>query len=247
MSFSVQAGDSLLHRYDPRLKLVMLLAVAMAVHRAAMVELAFLAAGLSLALPVFLSPGQSALKQIVSALRFSLVLLVLSLALGGLSSFFGLLGFSVRLYAWVILGFLYLGTSSVSQIRGTFYSLSRWIPGFPASCFAMMISVALSFLPRLNRALTTGREALASRGGVPWYRPFRKIKSISIPLLLRTVKQSSQLSEALYARGFDENRVFLLGKIPRLQVFVSVTVIAGYLMSRFFFVYLEGYLRLYSK
>ena len=235
MSFPLTPGKSLLHRYDPRLKLVVLLAAAMGVHRASVAELSVMALGLSIALPVFLFPRRIALRQICSAFRFALVLLILSIAAAGASSFSMLLAFSTRLYTWVVLGFLYIGTTSVSQIRGTFYALSRWIPGFPAASFALMISITLSFLPRFDRALTSGREALASRGGVPWYRPVRKIKAISIPLLLRTVRQSVQLSEALYARGFHENRSFPLGKIPRLQLLVTAAIIATHLWFTVFF------------
>ena len=80
MSFPLTPGKSLLHRYDPRLKLVVLLAAAMGVHRASVAELSVMALGLSIALPVSLSPRRIALRQICSAFRFALVLLILSIA-----------------------------------------------------------------------------------------------------------------------------------------------------------------------
>ena len=224
----------------------MLLASTMAVHKATTLELVFLAVVVSVSLPFALVPRSKAFEQLGSAFRFVLILLLISGALGGVSSIPSLLKFSMRLYTWVLLGFLYLGTSSISQIRGTFYTLTCWIPGFPASYFALMISIALSFLPRFCRVLITGREALLSRGGVPWYRPLKKIHALSMPLLLRTVKQSAQLSDALFSRGFHNKRTFGVGRFSFFQTLISLFLVAAYLGFNKFFVYLEGNLRLYS-
>jgi energy-coupling factor transporter transmembrane protein EcfT len=228
MILGYRHGNSLLHRYDPRLKLIMLLAAVMAVNKAAGAELAFQGFVLSSMLLVFLSPQRDSFRQIVSAIRFVLVLLVFSLAAGGISASAGLLPLSARLYTWVILGFLYTGTTSSSEIRATFFQFTCWIPGFPASYFALMISITLSSLPRFNTALKTGTEALVSRGGVPWYRPIRRLRAVSIPLLLRTVKQASQISDALAARGFNGNRVFRVGKLPLKQIAFTAAFIAAY-------------------
>jgi energy-coupling factor transporter transmembrane protein EcfT len=184
-----------------------------------------------------------AMRLLFSALRFLFFIALLLTLFSAAESDFpaaaaasGLL--VLRLGVWILLGFLFTATTSHTGLRGTFYTLTAWIPGFPAAQFALMTSVTLGTIPLFFFALTRGGEALASRGGGSPLRPLRTLRAIVVPLLTRVFRRSESLSEALAARGFHEKREFLLPPLPPGQAVLTLLAAACLL----FMMYLPGLL-----
>lgn len=237
--FRYAPGRSLLYRYDPRLKLVALVIISLSIARSPLPGAVGAAALLTLLLFTAGPPFEIALRLTGALLRF---LTLIALLYGTVAGFTGLalldlLDLLLRLAAYMLLGFLYTATTSPRQIRGTFYALGRRIPGFPASGFALMVSVVLSTIPLFFSALVKNREAIAARGGLSWYRPVRRLRSLTIPLLTRLFRRSDLLSDALLVRGYHRDRSFSLGPIERRQLWTSLGVYAGIGFLIYLFIY----------
>lgn len=224
--FRYLPGKSFLYRYDPRLKLVSLILLSILIAKSSLIGSGVL--GLLLLLLLFSAgpPLGIALRLVWALLRF---LLLITLAYAGAVGFTGtdpvsLATLLLRLACFMLLGFLYSTSTSSSGIRGTFYAAGAVIPRFPASGFALMVSVVLSSIPLFFSALHQSREAVAGRGGIPWYRPFTRLRCLTIPLLTRLFRRSDLLSDALLARGYSSERSFSLGPIDRRQLLVSLSL-----------------------
>ena len=245
--FAYIAGSSPLYRYDPRLKLLLLILVTATVPRLPTFCLGAVILALTLLL-VFWGPSKkNALRLLLSTLRFglSIAALMFIAAFGTTDGpdFPNILAFLLRLICWILAGFLFTMTTSHAEIRGIVYRLSRVIPRLPASRFALLVSVSLATLPSFFTSATRVREAIICRGGIPLHRPLRLIRASTIPLLTRVVSRSERLSEALIARSFHDSREFGLPPLPRRQLIFTLLA----LIPPLFFVYLEpllGYTRL---
>lgn len=78
---------------------------------------------------------------------------------------------------------------------------------FPASILAMILSIALRFIPTLLDESERIMKAQASRGvdfdhgGL--FKKFKSMISIIIPLFMSAIDRSEQLADAMEARGYD--------------------------------------------
>ncbi len=218
-----QAGDSLIHRLDPRLKLVLSLVL--------MILVFFLSSPLSLglfAIFVFalLILSEVNIKTIWLALRpiifiLSIIFLLniftvpgeiiwswrfLSISREGLNS---AILVSVRL---ILLTFqtsiLISFTTSALLLADSIESLLRPLKRFnvPVDDFALMISIALRFIPTLSEEANKILKAQSARGANLDTGKFidrvKGILSILVPLFVNSIKRADELAIALEARGY---------------------------------------------
>ena len=241
--FAYREGHSPLYSFDPRLKLALLTASSLLVSRLSPAGLATAAVLSAALLLLWGPPHRLALRLLVSALRFLVLIALLLLLFNAAESDFpAAVAVSsllvLRLGVWILLGFIFTSTTSHTELRGTFYWLTVWIPGFPSAQFALMSTVALGTVPIFFSALRRGRENLASRGGSSTLRPLRTLRALVIPLLTRVFRRSELLSDALVARGFHGEREFRLPPLPPAQSAMTLLFLAGIL----FMMYLPGLL-----
>jgi energy-coupling factor transporter transmembrane protein EcfT len=241
--FAYREGCSPLYRFDPRLKLALLAASSLLVSRLAPAGLAAAAVLSGVLLLLWGPPRKLALRLLISALRFLLLIALLLLLLSAAGPDFPTAAAAssmlvLRLGVWILLGFIFTATTSHTELRGTFYWLTVWIPGFPAAQFALMITVTLGTVPIFFSALRRGRETLASRGGTSVLHPLRTLRALVIPLLTRVFRRSGSLSDALAARGFHNGREFRLPPLSPVQSALTFLLFAGIL----FMMYLPGLL-----
>lgn len=100
---------------------------------------------------------------------------------------------------------------------------------------ALMISLALRFLPTLEEEMRVLREAQAARGaGLLWKGltgRAREMMSLALPLSLAVFRRCDQLVEAMYARGYDGGgRTGLRGELS-LSVVDRAVVVASVVMG----------------
>lgn len=88
-------------------------------------------------------------------------------------------------------------------LEGLMRPLRRWLP---VTDFAMMLSIALRFIPTLLEELQSLRFAQAARGarfdeGRLWHR-MRALLPLLIPLLVLSLRRADEIALAMEARGY---------------------------------------------
>ena len=220
---------SILHRLDPRTKIVSLgvMLIVLAAYRPA--------SGLVVGLIVVL--GLVALARVnlgfaLGGLRPALPILLL---LAGLQLFFGwgtatkdfpslwsfwilritpcsvqvVIALLARLTALILLTSLLTLTSSVTELARGAESLMRPFQrlGIPADELAMVFTLALRFVPTLAQELEKLLKAQAARGadlgrGSNPVQRTRQLLPVLVPLFITTLRRSEELTAAMEARGY---------------------------------------------
>lgn len=203
-------GDSLLHRLDPRTKLLALVAVLLVAVAAAspgvLAGLLVLLLGLAVA-----SRTGPALRRVrflaVTVLIFPPVLWSLvgvgrADGWGAGAGEVGLFGLAagLRLCSMVIASALFLATTRNEELVA---GLLRWGLPYP---FAFALSAALRLVPTFVASAVAVAEAQRARGhdldaGNPLQR-MRKHLPLVVPVLAGSLRSTNQLAMALEARGF---------------------------------------------
>lgn len=216
--------ESIVHQLDPRIKIITVIALSIMILK--MNTVGLLAVSLMviiISLLAYINPG-----SLVKTLRpvwpffFCLFLLYLFFTPGKPIPPFPIGPVQIS-YAGLNLGLLQIGkfvllvlaaslltmTTNASQITSGLERLLRPLKMINISShnIAMLMSLALRFLPTLLEQMQQISEAQLSRGA--HFNPrrlFGKIKAISyltIPLLINIFRQSDQLADAMEARGYQ--------------------------------------------
>jgi biotin transport system permease protein len=194
-------GDGLLHRMPAGPKLLLILAVVLAVSvlpsqwwgaavAGAAVVLAYAAAGLHDGLL-----GMRELARQVVALRWLIVV-----TLGAQLLFLGpepAVANTARVTAAVLLAGLLVLTTRVTELLDAVERGLRPLErlGLDSERAAVLLTVTLTTVPVVARLAGDVREAQRARGGRPGLRFF------AVPFLILSLKHADQLGEALAARG----------------------------------------------
>jgi energy-coupling factor transport system permease protein len=140
-----------------------------------------------------------------SAPFFKIPLLNLNFSLGGLLQ--GLF-YAIRIVILVLLASLLTLTTAPMSISDGLYKLMRPFEklGMPAQDLAMMISIALRFIPILMEEAQRIHRAQLSRGVKYSGSVFKKLQSllpILIPLFLSTFRRANELAVAMETRCYQ--------------------------------------------
>jgi len=243
--------DSSIHRLDPRTKILagMILMITIFVIHQFIVLLCFTA----LIAGVFYAARVSPLLALRN-LRAFWVLFLFTLVLHG---FFteGEILLRIPLTRWtlseqgVVQGFFYtyriavfigisglitLTTSPMALTDGVSRFLSPFVRfGLPAQAIAMMMSIALRFIPILVEEADRIRKAQISRGarfeGSP-VRRLRQLIPVVIPLFLSAFRRANDLAMAMESRCYsgDESRTsYTVLRFGRNDFLAMITVVSG--------------------
>lgn len=218
-TFGYRPGNSLIHRIDPRFKLLFMLLVSIASLAAAPPALA-LFSGLVVAalLQVRLS-----LRQILSEIRFLLLLLIgiwtarlfftpgppliayKGLAVSATGAYQGLL-ICWRILLVVFWGLLFVTSTRSGRTRAAIRWLLKPVPFIPEARAAMMLSLLIRFIPLVFEQTRETSTALRARGIENRKNPLYRITHFIFPLLRRIFCEADQFVLALEARCFNEQR-----------------------------------------
>lgn len=249
-------GTSFMHRLDPRLKLIVNVYI---------IGLIFLAHSLSdyLLLTVILVAGIRAsavsLTYFIKGLKPMLVLILLTVALqlvmspGGqvywqwgpfILAQGGIVNATIVAFRFTMIIFmstlLTLTTSPLSIADGISSLLQplRWVK-FPVEEVALMISIALRFIPKLLDEATKITNAQRSRG-VDFNDPnlIKRVQAyipLLVPLLINSLTIADDLSLAMTSRGYrhDQPRSHFrqLKWRPQDTIVAVVSIILGIIMG----------------
>lgn len=216
-------GDTLLHRLDPRVKICAVMVLSLLIFAAAPAGIALI----SLFLAVLIRTARLTLAQTAAALRpvavfmaaiffmhlfttdgeplFTLSPLTLTITREGLSQ--GALvtwQFAGLVIGAAILTMTTLPSDLVGGIERLLRPLAR--VGIPSQEIAVMIAMALRFLPMLLeeydrlRMAQMARGADFSSGGIRLR--MRAVALLTVPLLLSAFRRADELVTAMEARGY---------------------------------------------
>jgi len=240
-------GDSLIHRLDPRIKIVCALIYMVALfvaNNTAGYSLVFIAAGIVIA--VSRIPWRFFLKSLRPIFILVLITIILNMFLtpGTPVLYIGpvditlegiMLGFiaSVRLLLLVVVAsLLTLTTTPVNLTEGIERLLSPGKPlGIPAHELAMMMTIALRFIPTLieetDRIIKAQTSRGADFGGGNLAARARNLVPLLVPLFVSAFRRADELATAMEARcyrgGEGRTRLRQLKLCFRDKAFMTLT------------------------
>jgi energy-coupling factor transporter transmembrane protein EcfT len=217
--FGYQAGQSLAHRLDVRVKLVDLLLLTSAVVAASPSAMGPLTLGAVLLWGALRMP----LRPLGHEMRAFLLFLALIFATRALSTpgdpvlaWGGLVvtreglwqGALVvwRLLMILALGLIFIRTTRPVDLKGAVQWLLGPVPFVPAAKAATMVGLIVRFIPVLHLQILETRSALAARAGVRRPLSLRRARYLVLPTMRRVVLAADQLALAMTARNYSENR-----------------------------------------
>lgn len=231
-----QKGGSLIHRTDPRIKVLWLIGLSstllidksLALPGLALVLIGYLAARISVI------RGLSEVKLLLPFILFPLVLHgladpgepVVSIGLADITreGIFKGVENSTALFALTLSMLLFIYTTEAKKIEQALY----WFK-VPAK-MVFMLTITLRFLPLMKEELTRIRIAQAARG----HKAKGSVMPLIIPLLHKSLTRAWKLAVALETRGFDPEKIIvdirLKMNIRDYALFALFLVFAGCLV-----------------
>ena len=245
-------GDSLVHKLDPRVKI--LLVIFYMIFLFLIQDLLFFIPMFAFVLLVVKVANLNffkilkSLKSIIFILAFTTIIHLFATPGRELYSFWGLTityeGIERAVFIGVRLILLIIGTSYLTLTTSTtkltdglesLFSPLKIIK-FPAHELAMMISIALRFIPTLFDEANKIRKAQLARGAdFDSGNIFKKAKSmipLLVPLFINSFRRASELAIAMEARGYrgSEGRTRLNPLVlTKKDIIIFILVMAFYI------------------
>ncbi len=227
IAFHYIPGNSFLHRWDARCKFLGFLILT-----ATLIQIKislFLFHSILLISLFFLS--KSPIKSLAPDLRFWLLFLFLLFLFHSLFTPGKTLSFSPYLpltreglflgglVCWrlgLILGYAILFTSVTRprELRETIAWILKPIPSIPNRRIGLMVSMMWRFFYRFLDHKEEVELAYQARLGNLNRNPFRKIKSLLLPLLRKALFEVEEVTYALASRGYHDHIPLFLPKLP---------------------------------
>ena len=217
--WAYRPGDSLLHRLDPRFGLLMLILLSLTVLRTGPAGLLAFTFG-CMAIIIHLGIG---FRQLMRDLRYAAVLLLFIVAARSLvttgepllTSFGlpltreGLL--TGGLIAWrlliiILFGAIFMLSARPSGIKSAIEWYLTPVPLIPQARVGMMLGLLLRFIPVIFRQSGEISDAQRARGVKSVKNPIRRLIILVVPLLRKVFLTADDLSIAMAARGYCEDR-----------------------------------------
>ena len=230
--------DSVVHKMDPRSKIMIMLFLMVAIFIPAGV-LGYVIIGIFILLSLYLSKlnikyALRTMKPMLWMMAFLLVINLLVIKTG--TPLFSIKGFIiysdavnqtlyivVRLMLMVIITTVLTATTKPLDLTLGIEKLLKPFEkiGVPAHIIAMMISIALRFIPTLIEETQLIMNAQASRGvdleNGSIKEKIMAILSLIVPLFVSAFDRADQLANAMEARGYDPSRKRTRYKVLKMQ------------------------------
>ena len=218
-AFAYQAGTSVLHRVDVRMKLALVAAASLVGLR-----LDFTALGLmGAALLILASGGRHGLRIRPGECRWIALLLALVFAARALSvegtPVFSLVGWEIsreglqegarvclRLALAFLLGAVLVGTTRSTEIRAGVQWFLKPLPFAAAARVGTMLGLLVRFIPVVFEEVSRISDAQRARAVENRRNPIRRAVKLGVPVMSRIFERSNRLALAMEARCYSESR-----------------------------------------
>jgi energy-coupling factor transport system permease protein len=214
-------GNSILHRLDPRTKIIGLMLASICILKASsFMEITLIMFVFLILLFICHLPVMHFVRSVRPMLLFFAILFLVQLFFTEGTVIFSFKWLSVS-YEGLVLGtiitlrFVFLllfaslltATTSPSRITAGIESFLRLLPlkhiGISSHDFAMMMSLSIYFAPLLYDNFRSLRDAQISRGLDIKKEPVKAIFSISIPLVATSVRRVEEVAMAMESRCYS--------------------------------------------
>lgn len=217
--FGYRAGRSILHRLDPRFKLLFLILTTLASLRAGAWGMLIMTGGLwGLLWEIAMTPA-----AIWKELRYFILLLGMVFAARALSApgepFLSLKFVTVtyeglfdgalvcwRLLLIVLLGLGVTATTRPAEIRAAVEWALKPLPFIPAKRVGTMMGLTLRFIPVILNQAREMAEAQRARGVENRRNPAVRLLKLGLPLIRRTFESADRLVIAMESRCYSDSR-----------------------------------------
>lgn len=201
--FHFTSRDTILHKLDPRTKLLILLVQSAVTFTLPLQALAVpLTASLGLAVSVGI-PVKAYLREL--RVFFVLTLLIAAGRLAATGLPMEAVTAALRFTLVVMLGLLFMDSTSPDETASVIFRLISPVSRSLASGAAVRLMLTVALIPLIFDSTKEIREARLSRGDKPSRNPFRWIVSFSSQVLDIVFDKAASLGDALDARGFSQS------------------------------------------
>lgn len=189
-------GATWMHRLSPGWKVLGLFVSGTVLFAIDRVEFLILFGFLTVALYVFAGMTLRHIRRQLWPVLWIFALIFLAQALFNSWSFglFVILRFAILILLAGLLSLTTRASEIIAGIETGLAPLRRF--GLPTEKFSLAISLTLRFIPVLATVVTEVREAQKTRGLE------RNLLALAIPVIVRTMRMSEDISDAIDARGF---------------------------------------------
>lgn len=245
-------GNSLIHKLDPRVKLLISFCIMIITFMLTRPE-TLLPYALFMAASIFVArlPFIKLLKSMKAILFLSIFTFIFNAFMGNgdvLLSFFGLSiykdGLILAILMVLRLALLVIGTSvfltyttSVLVMATAFEDILKPLNkiGINSHEIAMMMSIALRFIPTISKEADKIIKAQSSRGANyddgNFISKAKGMVSILVPLFVHSIKRAEELALAMESRCYDSDRE--RSRMKELKL-TKVDIVAGIAIITFF-------------
>ena len=237
-------GDSFLHRWDARCKLLGLLLITATLIQPSISWFLFNSILLWLLYLISRLPFRFLFKELKFWALFLFVLFLFQIFLtpGDRISFFPWLPVSKDgllrggLTSWrlgLMIGYAVLFTA-ITRPRDLCEALVwilKPIPFLPERRIGLMVSLTLRFFTRILDQVEEVKAAHQARLGDRNNNPIRKAKYYALPILRHSLLEVEEVTFALVARGYQDNLPSRLSKIPLLHLTPILIMSGAFLIS----------------
>ena len=221
-----RSKDSFLHSIDARIKIicvVILGSLSFSVNS----KFEIVVFSLFMLYTVLLS--KMSLSELIKNLRpfyFVFIFLLLMYLIFSRNQIIPGLGYIWRFLMLIIISVLLMYTTTIQELIAAIEKLSKPLKLFKIKPrnIAVMISVAVRFIPLMFIRFERTREAMASR--LADFRKIRHVKLLVLNLLEKMLKSASNLSDAMHSRLYNENIESRKVIELKIQDYLSIAVIA---------------------
>ena len=221
-----RSKDSFLHSLDARIKIicvVILGSLSFSVNS----KFEIVVFSLFMLYTVLLS--KMSLSELIKNLRpfyFVFIFLLLMYLIFSRNQIILGLGYIWRFLMLIIISVLLMYTTTIQELIAAIEKLSKPLKLFKIKPrnIAVMISVAVRFIPLMFIRFERTREAMASR--LADFRKIRHVKLLVLNLLEKMLKSASNLSDAMHSRLYNENIESRKVIELKIQDYLSIAVIA---------------------
>ena len=224
-----RSKNSVLHSLDARIKIIYIVVLGI-LSFAIKSKFEIIVFSLFIVCVVLLS--KMSLNELVKNLRpfyFIFIFLLLMYLIFSRSQIILGLRYIWRFLMLIIMSMLLTYTTTIRDLIAAIENLSKPLKIFKIKPrnIAVMISVAVRFIPLMFIRFEKTREAMVSR--LADFRKIRHVKLLVLNLLEKMLKSASNLSDAMHSRLYNEDAesrgIMKLGKSDYISVIVVITLI----------------------